>query len=366
MSKNIHYSSNNSNNKKYQNQNYKYEEESEYRIITKNLVYIIGLSENLSDKNKLEKYEYLGQYGKILKIIINKKRAYNKNNKYGPTYSAYITYNDPYEASIAILSLNNIIIDNHLIRASFGTTKYCQAYLNKTQCYNKDCFFLHKKANLEDIIYKCDINNNLFFYNQQKYAIKLADVYNPIVKKKLLDNKKKNCIFPSCDLIYENKVVIENTPKVKKIIKKINNINSKKEDKKIIEKRIDEIEIKETENTNSTLTNSHYLNSSFSSKSIDENNNGNNYNNFFSVRDKSRFDFVNTEKKDNVNIPSFVYKINNLSFKINMLLCQSDNVGKENQFFYIDELNNIDNNENEKKWKNFLVENLKESKNKSN
>ena len=154
--------------------------------------------------------------------------------------------------------------------------------------------------------------------------------------------------------------------KWKKIIKKINNINSKKEDKKIIEKRIDEIEIKETENTNSTLTNSHYLNSSFSSKSIDENNNGNNYNNFFSVRDKSRFDFVNTEKKDNVNIPSFVYKINNLSFKINMLLCQSDNVGKENQFLYIDELNNIDNNENEKKWKNFLVENLKESKNKSN
>ena len=55
-----------------------------------------------------------------------------------------------------------------------------------------------------------------------------------------------------------------------------------------------------------------------------------------------------------------------MSFKINMLLCQSDNVGKENQFLYIDELNNIDNNENEKKWKNFLVENLKESKNKSN
>ena len=76
MSKNIHYSSNNSNNKKYQNQNYKYEEESEYRIITKNLVYIIGLSESLADKKKLEKNEYLGQYGKILKIVINKKKYY--------------------------------------------------------------------------------------------------------------------------------------------------------------------------------------------------------------------------------------------------------------------------------------------------
>ena len=130
--------------------------ESEYRIIKKNLVYIIGLSDSLSDIKKLEKYEYLGQYGKILKIVINKKKAYNKNNKFGPSYSAYITYNEPYEASIAILSLDNIIIDNHLIRASFGTTKYCQNYLNKIKCNNKECFFLHKKANNEDIICKND------------------------------------------------------------------------------------------------------------------------------------------------------------------------------------------------------------------
>ena len=39
--------------------------ESEYRIIKKNLVYIIGLSDSLSDIKKLEKYEYLGQYCKI-------------------------------------------------------------------------------------------------------------------------------------------------------------------------------------------------------------------------------------------------------------------------------------------------------------
>ena len=45
----------------------KTEIKSDYRIITKNLVYIIGLSESLADKKKLEKNEYLGQYGKILK-----------------------------------------------------------------------------------------------------------------------------------------------------------------------------------------------------------------------------------------------------------------------------------------------------------
>ena len=94
---------------------------SSNRIISKNLVYIIGLSESIADKNILNKYEYLGQYGKILKIIINKKKAYNKNNKYGPTYSAYITYNDAKEASIAILSIIILSIERIAIEASLGS-----------------------------------------------------------------------------------------------------------------------------------------------------------------------------------------------------------------------------------------------------
>ncbi len=371
--------------------------ESEYRIIKKNLVYIIGLSDSLSDIKKLEKYEYLGQYGKILKIVINKKKAYNKNNKFGPSYSAYITYNEPYEASIAILSLDNIIIDNHLIRASFGTTKYCQNYLNKIKCNNKECFFLHKKANNEDIICKTDlINNNLFFYNQQIYAIKLADIYNPIVKKKLMSFKDFQNFFPTPDVIYENEVVIDNMPKVKKIIIKKNvsvpKKDDKKDDMKIIEKqRINDIKFKDLESSNSTLTNSNCLTSSISSQSIEANNNINNNNNnkinnneninnnnindinneknnnlniknnnsIFSIREKSRFDFVNNDKKGNNEVPHFVSKINNLAFKINILLSQYNTIGKENNFLYIDELNDI-KNENDKKWKKFLVDNLKE------
>ena len=35
---------------------------SEFRIITKNLVYVIGLSSSLANKEKLIKYEYFGQY----------------------------------------------------------------------------------------------------------------------------------------------------------------------------------------------------------------------------------------------------------------------------------------------------------------
>ena len=93
------------------------------RIITKNLVYVIGLSSRIASKDTLTKKEYFGQYGSIIKIVVNNNKAYNQNNPKGPSFSAYVTYARPYEASIAILSLDNILVDDHLIRASFGTTK---------------------------------------------------------------------------------------------------------------------------------------------------------------------------------------------------------------------------------------------------
>lgn len=93
------------------------------RIITKNLVYVIGLSARIANKDTLLKKEFFGQYGTILKIVVNNNKAYNQNSTKGPTYSAYVTYSKPSEASIAILTLDNIILDENTIRASFGTTK---------------------------------------------------------------------------------------------------------------------------------------------------------------------------------------------------------------------------------------------------
>jgi CCR4-NOT transcription complex subunit 4 len=93
------------------------------RIITKNLVYVIGLSSKLANKEILLKKEYFGQYGTITKIVVNKNKAYNPGNPKGPSFSAYVTYSRPHEASIAILNLDGVIVEDHLIRASFGTTK---------------------------------------------------------------------------------------------------------------------------------------------------------------------------------------------------------------------------------------------------
>lgn len=71
----------------------------------------------------MDKFEYFGQYGKISKLVVNKSKQYNANGPNGPSYSAHVTYFSEKEASIAILAMDNTLIDNHLIRASYGTTK---------------------------------------------------------------------------------------------------------------------------------------------------------------------------------------------------------------------------------------------------
>lgn len=188
-----------SNNHRYAHQ-YRDKQEMEElidaRIITKNLVYIIGLSSALANKDKLNKYEYLGQYGTIVKIVVNKNKAYNQNSPHGPSYSAYVTFSKPSEASIAILSLDDNVIDNHLIRASFGTTKYCSYFLKGIECNNKECLFLHKWAEESDIIKRGDLNSNKAIFNQQhNYAKKIADIFNPEVRKRIMSSKRVKPFF---------------------------------------------------------------------------------------------------------------------------------------------------------------------------
>ena len=102
------------------------------------------------------------------------------------------------------------MIDNHIIRASFETTKYCSYFVKGIECTNKECLFLHKLAGENDIIKRGELTLNKNIFNEQhKYANKIADIYNPEVKKKILSAKKKKTIFPSPDIIYKTITVIE-------------------------------------------------------------------------------------------------------------------------------------------------------------
>jgi hypothetical protein len=65
-------------------------------------------------------------------------------------------------------------------------------------------------ADDNDIVNRDDMNSNTnVFYEQQLLAMKLADVFNTDVKKKLKTIAKKKCIFPTTDTIYSKDIVME-------------------------------------------------------------------------------------------------------------------------------------------------------------
>ena len=102
---------------------------SNLRVIQKTLVYVIGIAPEIASEEKLKSVEYFGQYGNLQKVVVNTKDVYNATRG-GPSYSAYLTFNTARESAIAILSVDQFVLNDRMIRASFGTSKFCQFFLN--------------------------------------------------------------------------------------------------------------------------------------------------------------------------------------------------------------------------------------------
>ncbi len=335
------------------------EELLEARIITKNLVYIIGLSPSLANKEKLIKYEYLGQYGTIIKIVVNRNKAFYQNNINGPTYSAYVTYSNPEEASIAILCLDNFIIDNNTIKASFGTTKYCSYFLKGNICNNKDCVFLHQLADENNIIKRSDLNSNKILAQQHSIAIQICDIYNIDVKKKLIENSRKNTIFPPLDSIYKLNYIIENDPN------KTMNMNKKKNDNVLINNEnifhSNKETIKSDENNNKVKGKKESYNNSINNEITRDSSKEEidpilNKNKLFFGRNTSRFSFSdsNVDEKESIIIPKQIRNL--LDTKINLYRLTKYMNQKIIDHILEDEyINYNDSNINE--WANFIREN---------
>ena len=244
------------------------------RIIQKNLVYIIGLSQEIISKEKeLRNFEYFGQYGKIIKLLINKTKTYNLNGINGPSYSCYITYSNETESSLAILALENSIIDNHLIKASYGTNKYCNNFLKNSICMNKDCVYLHSFADSCDILTRDEMNNNknIFAY-QLLMAIHLSKILTKSKRVELEKIKNIKTYFPNVYSVYNKDIVI---CYLRQNINQINNIDNCNNN----------FSLNKNDNSNLTL---------------------NNINKIYCSKNKSRFNFVNDKEDNNKNS---IYKI---------------------------------------------------------
>ena len=172
---------------------------SKIRIIQKNLIHVHGFPKTIAKTEKLKTSEYFGQYGKIIKAMIVYKNNPGSKRK---IYSAYITFSDEREAALAILCVDSLLVEGKIIRAFFGTTKYCNYFLNNDLCPNLGrCFFLHKLVSDDDII----INDKTVFsyYDHIRLSKNIINFYDPKTKDLILKMpKQKKNGFPNIDFFF--------------------------------------------------------------------------------------------------------------------------------------------------------------------
>ena len=112
------------------------------RIIKQNLIHIHGLPKNIVNIEILKSKEYFGQYGTIKNVILSKKINSETRKE---IYSVYITYENKIEAACAILCIDSLLICGKIIRAVFGTTRFCINFLENKKCRDSQkCKYLHK------------------------------------------------------------------------------------------------------------------------------------------------------------------------------------------------------------------------------
>ena len=180
---------------------------SKQRIIQKNLVHFQGFPDRLYDKELLCSQEYFGQYGIISKIILTNKMDKKSKKK---SNSAYITFSTYEQAAYAILSVDSIKIDNQLVRAFFGTTKYCNHFLNNFKCFNSEkCMFLHYLVDKSDII----AENSKFGYSEHiKLAKKIIGFGSVQSQLYVMNNSNKNnSVLPNIVTIYHKDDILLKT-----------------------------------------------------------------------------------------------------------------------------------------------------------
>ncbi|KAL6238864.1 hypothetical protein BDW75DRAFT_200483 [Aspergillus navahoensis] len=139
------------------------------RVVQKNLVYVIGLNPTIRDESQLLQTlrgkDYFGQYGEIEKIVVSKaKPGGNPNQGIG----VYVTYARKSDAATCIAAVDGSGNGDRVLRAQYGTTKYCSSFLRNEQCHNRNCTFLHETGEDSDSYSRQDLSSMNSLPSQQR------------------------------------------------------------------------------------------------------------------------------------------------------------------------------------------------------
>ncbi|KAJ3762591.1 hypothetical protein EV360DRAFT_35376 [Lentinula raphanica] len=130
------------------------------RVVQRNVVYVVGIGPRFAKEEyipTLRSSEYFGQYGKINKIILVKRSTSGGG---APVVGVYVTFNRREDAARAIAAVDGSTSPGggrEVMRASYGTTKYCMAFLRSVTCSDHNCMNLHEWGDEKDCFTKEDL-----------------------------------------------------------------------------------------------------------------------------------------------------------------------------------------------------------------
>ncbi|OCK79992.1 hypothetical protein K432DRAFT_298662 [Lepidopterella palustris CBS 459.81] len=148
------------------------------RVVQKNLVYVTGLTPTIRDDRlheTLRGSDYFGQYGNIIKIVVSKA----KDNQ--QSVGVYVTFARKEDAASCIAAVDGSKNGERTLRAQYGTTKYCSAYLRNEQCNNRNCMFLHEPGEENDSFTRQDLSSmNVISTQQPAQSLAPHSAANPL------------------------------------------------------------------------------------------------------------------------------------------------------------------------------------------
>lgn len=98
----------------------------------------------------LRSNDYFGQYGKISRIQLHKRSPPGSET---PVVGIYITYLRREDATRAITAIDGSPSPSgggEVMRASYGTAKYCISFLRSVTCSNNNCLDAHEWGEPDD------------------------------------------------------------------------------------------------------------------------------------------------------------------------------------------------------------------------
>ncbi|KAF8120954.1 hypothetical protein EV363DRAFT_1438082 [Boletus edulis] len=130
------------------------------RVVQRNVVYVVGIGPRFAKEElipTLRSNDYFGQYGKISKILLVKRTPSGGGT---PVLGLYITYHRREDAARCISTVDGAPSPGggrEVMRASYGTTKYCMALLRGVSCTDHTCMNSHEWGDEKDCFTKEDL-----------------------------------------------------------------------------------------------------------------------------------------------------------------------------------------------------------------